>query len=188
MTSVRRGWLRLVVGGRPKFKKDDGVLVDGRKGTIVALYPDTGGEQQYSVKTPGGFTKAREQNLSKIPTDSLTGVSAIGYSSSMEKSAAPETGPEYSFVVDKYDDEAIKSGPWSSRQTAIEQMGDAKGLKVVTLPRWGAENPLCPDHSSHSENVAERLFGSIRGGRNEDEDITLDCFTEAEYRDCEGHS
>jgi hypothetical protein len=46
-------------------------------------------------------------------------------------------------------------------------------------------NPLCPDHSAHSENAAERLYP--RGiPKNADYEL-IDAEAEAEYMQCEGH-
>lgn len=47
-------------------------------------------------------------------------------------------------------------------------------------------NPLCPDHTSHYDNAAERLFPGVeRPNAEQDEAILAEA--EAEYRACEGH-
>lgn len=48
-------------------------------------------------------------------------------------------------------------------------------------------NPLCPDHTAHYENAAERL--GIAAGQivTADQDEAILAEAELEYRCCEGH-
>lgn len=51
-------------------------------------------------------------------------------------------------------------------------------------------NPLCPDYSSHAENVAEVVLSPDFAGTSdqwETFDDIVDRLAEAEYRACEGH-
>lgn len=51
-----------------------------------------------------------------------------------------------------------------------------------------AENPRCPDHSAHSENVADLLFPDWTSRvLSPEEQAQVDAEAEVEYQNCEGH-
>lgn len=54
--------------------------------------------------------------------------------------------------------------------------------------RGESSNPLCPDHSSHSENAADRLFPDwTRRLLTAEEQALVDAEADLEYMACEGH-
>lgn len=49
-----------------------------------------------------------------------------------------------------------------------------------------ATNPQCPDHASHEQNAADRLFPGLDVLNGEQDEAVL-AEAEAEYLACEGH-
>jgi hypothetical protein len=84
-------------------------------------------------------------------------------------------------------DEPIAAAFWERRRQG--RAHTAARVRPPQEPEYEAhyENPLCPDFSSHEENVGDLMFPGRTGGLNPEENDRFRAAVEADYRACEGH-